>query len=277
MFEILTLAQTRKLSKKLLRDPLRQRVLGRSPRSAAAGRVGRDQTRRIWICCVGRLRQTRRSTSCAPTLMTHHMVPETRAGGPRARHRQDARLNRGTKRRMDSNERTKLIAQYKDGYRAVAEALLRDHAGGARREPGAGQMVGARDRASPRRQRDDRGRALPAARSRRTGPTIKGYDQDASPRRLHYDRPHEASLELFRCARARDRGADRLPDARPTGCARARTARSAASALEHWLQHLRPARAPARAIRSSRARAATSAVTRRNRTRRSNDPELEAP
>ena len=43
MFEILTLAQTPKLSKKLLRDPVRQRVLERSVRPAAAGRVGRDQ------------------------------------------------------------------------------------------------------------------------------------------------------------------------------------------------------------------------------------------
>ena len=32
-------------------------------------------------------------------------------------------------------------------------------------------------------------------------PTIQGYDQDEFARRLHYDRPHEASLELFRCAR----------------------------------------------------------------------------
>ena len=32
-------------------------------------------------------------------------------------------------------------------------------------------------------------------------PTIQGYDQDEFARRLHYDRPHEASLELFRYAR----------------------------------------------------------------------------
>ena len=29
--------------------------------------------------------------------------------------------------RMDTEERKKLIAQYKDGYVAVAEALLEDH------------------------------------------------------------------------------------------------------------------------------------------------------
>jgi hypothetical protein len=32
-------------------------------------------------------------------------------------------------------------------------------------------------------------------------PTIQGYDQDEFARRLHYDRPHETSLELFRWAR----------------------------------------------------------------------------
>ena len=32
-------------------------------------------------------------------------------------------------------------------------------------------------------------------------PTIQGYDQDEFARRLYYDRPHEASLELFRVAR----------------------------------------------------------------------------
>ena len=32
-------------------------------------------------------------------------------------------------------------------------------------------------------------------------PTIHGYDQEEFARRLHYDRPHEASLEAFRYAR----------------------------------------------------------------------------
>ena len=32
-------------------------------------------------------------------------------------------------------------------------------------------------------------------------PTIHGYDQDQFARTLHYDRPHETSLELFRWAR----------------------------------------------------------------------------
>ena len=45
---------------------------------------------------------------------------------------------------MQPDERKQLIAQYQDGYRAVADALAEDHAGGAGREAGARQMVGAR-------------------------------------------------------------------------------------------------------------------------------------
>ena len=33
-------------------------------------------------------------------------------------------------------------------------------------------------------------------------PVIQGYDQDTFARQLYYDRPHEMSLELFRCARS---------------------------------------------------------------------------
>jgi hypothetical protein len=32
-------------------------------------------------------------------------------------------------------------------------------------------------------------------------PEIHGYDQEEFARRLHYERPHEAALELFRYAR----------------------------------------------------------------------------
>ena len=33
-------------------------------------------------------------------------------------------------------------------------------------------------------------------------PAIKAYDQDDFAARLHYERPHESSLDLFRAARA---------------------------------------------------------------------------
>ena len=50
MFEILTLAQTRKLSKKLLRRPLRQRVLERGASTCGRWSSGARSTRRISIC-----------------------------------------------------------------------------------------------------------------------------------------------------------------------------------------------------------------------------------
>ena len=77
MFEILTLAQTRKLSKKLLRDPLRQRLLERRVRSASRWSSGARSTRRISICCAAWTRRPRRSRNCKDHLTTHHMVPQT--------------------------------------------------------------------------------------------------------------------------------------------------------------------------------------------------------
>jgi hypothetical protein len=62
-------------------------------------------------------------------------------------------------------------------------------------------VVGARNRPSSRRHE-----STAAIRLRRLlaedRPTIHGYDQDAFAKRLHYDRPYEASLELFRASRA---------------------------------------------------------------------------
>ena len=65
--------------------------------------------------------------------------------------------------------RRTLIDRYKDGYRVVAEALAGATDERARRASGAGQVVGARDRASSRRQRDDVGDP-PAAAARRDQP-----------------------------------------------------------------------------------------------------------
>jgi hypothetical protein len=45
-------------------------------------------------------------------------------------------------------------------------------------------------------------------------PQIVGYDQDQFARRLHYDRPHEASIEAFKSARRTTAEIlDRLTDA----------------------------------------------------------------
>src|SRR5262249_30143148 len=94
-----------------------------------------------------------------------------------------------------------LIAQYEDGYRAVAEALLKitPEELDARAAPGkwsAREIVhhlGDSEMTAAVRFR------LLVAEDR---PAIRGYDQDEFVRRLHYDRPHEASLELFHASRA---------------------------------------------------------------------------
>ena len=101
---------------------------------------------------------------------------------------------------MDAKEREQMIAQYRDGYRAVAEALLKitPEELDARQAPG---------RWSPREivhhLADSEMNAAMRLRMllAEDRPTIKGVDQDEFARRLHYDRPHESSLEAFKWAR----------------------------------------------------------------------------
>jgi DinB family protein len=102
---------------------------------------------------------------------------------------------------MQPDEREQLIAQYQDGYRVVAEALVTITAEelDARAAPGkwsARQIV--HHLADSEMTAAVRFRLLLAE----DRPAIKGYDQDRFADRLHYERPHEASLELFRAARA---------------------------------------------------------------------------
>ena len=102
---------------------------------------------------------------------------------------------------MDHDERDRLIAQYEDGYRAVAEALVKitPEELDARAAPG---------KWSPREIVHHLGDSEMTAAVRfrlllaEDAPAIKGYDQDRFAARLHYERPYEASLELFRASRA---------------------------------------------------------------------------
>jgi hypothetical protein len=101
---------------------------------------------------------------------------------------------------MDAATRQKLIEQYKDGYRAVAEAL----AGAPERELDAHPAPGkwsAREivhhLADSEMTAAVRLRLLLAEER----PQIRGYDQEAFAQKLHYDRPYERSLEAFRYAR----------------------------------------------------------------------------
>src|SRR5213596_2449896 len=101
---------------------------------------------------------------------------------------------------MDAETRKKLIEQYADGYRVVAESLV-----GATDEeldgrPASGKWS-ARDvvhhLADSEMTAAVRARLLIAVER----PQIVGFDQDEFARRLHYDRPIEASLDAFKSAR----------------------------------------------------------------------------
>jgi len=101
---------------------------------------------------------------------------------------------------MTSDLRKKLIDQYKDGYRVVAEALVgaTDEELDARPAPGkwtAREIV--HHLADSEMTSAVRLRLLLAV----DRPQILGYDQDEFARRLHYDRPIESSLDAFKAAR----------------------------------------------------------------------------
>lgn len=101
---------------------------------------------------------------------------------------------------MDEDTRKTLVAQYRDGYSAVAEALLKITTDELDARPAPGKWsvreivhhLGDSEMTAAVRLR------LLLAQDR---PVIQGYDQDEFARRLHYDRAHETSLELFRYAR----------------------------------------------------------------------------
>lgn len=101
---------------------------------------------------------------------------------------------------MDVDERNRLIGVYRDGYRAVAEALHGATEEELSARPGPNKWS-AREivhhLADSEMTAAVRLRLLLAV----DHPTIHGYDQDLFAEKLHYDRPYEASLEAFRYAR----------------------------------------------------------------------------
>ena len=101
---------------------------------------------------------------------------------------------------MDQQERDTLIAQYRDGYSAIAESLLKITPEELDARPGPGRWT---TREIVHHLADSEMTA--AIRLRRLlaedRPAIQGYDQDEFAQRLRYDRPHETSLQLFRYVR----------------------------------------------------------------------------
>src|SRR5512134_2285964 len=101
---------------------------------------------------------------------------------------------------MDDRERSRLIGMYRDGYRAVVEALHRATHDELDARPGTGRWT-AREivhhLADSEMTAAIRLRLLIA----QDRPAIQGYDQDEFARKLYYDRPYQSSLEAFRYAR----------------------------------------------------------------------------
>jgi len=101
---------------------------------------------------------------------------------------------------MTPDERLKLIEQYNDGYRVIAEALTGIDVEQLDARPGAGKWSSremVHHLADSEMTAAIRLRLLVAV----DRPQIVGYDQDEFARRLHYDRPIEASLDAFKAAR----------------------------------------------------------------------------
>ena len=101
---------------------------------------------------------------------------------------------------MDVQTRKRLIDQYKNGYRAVAEALAGATNAELDAHPAPGKWSAreiAHHLADSEMTSAIRLRLLLATER----PTIAGYDENEFARRLHYDRPIEASLAALEAAR----------------------------------------------------------------------------
>jgi len=101
---------------------------------------------------------------------------------------------------VDTDTRRRLIEKYKDGYRAVSDALREISESELDARPAPGKWS-ARDIVHHLADSE----MTSALRLRRLiaedCPAIQGYDQDQFSRRLYYDRPIQASLDAFRGAR----------------------------------------------------------------------------
>ncbi len=102
---------------------------------------------------------------------------------------------------MDAATRQQLIAQYKDGYRVVADALAGATEADLDARPAPGKWS-AREIVHHLGDSEMNGAMRLRIMLASASPQVIGYDQDEYARRLYYDRPIEASLDAFRAARA---------------------------------------------------------------------------
>lgn len=100
---------------------------------------------------------------------------------------------------MESGERERLLAQYADGYREVADAVsgLSDEELDRKAADGWSARQIVHHLADSELTSAIRLRRLVAEEQ----PLIQGYDEELFARKLHYGRPITASLEALRAAR----------------------------------------------------------------------------
>jgi hypothetical protein len=101
---------------------------------------------------------------------------------------------------MTADERNTLIAQYTDGYRAVAEALIGATDEDLDARPAPGKWT-AREVVHHLADSEMTGAARLRLLVATDHPQIFGYDQDQFAGRLFYDRPIAASLDAFKAVR----------------------------------------------------------------------------
>ena len=101
---------------------------------------------------------------------------------------------------MTSEDRKTLIAQYADGYRAVAEALAGATDAQLDARPAPGTWT-AREVVHHLADSELTGASRLRLLVGTDQPQIVAYDQDAFVARLYYDRPIAASLDAFKAAR----------------------------------------------------------------------------
>ena len=220
LFEILTLVQTDKLSKKigviLYGREFWDEVIDFKP-FAEWGAIAEQDMDLIHFADT-----PAEAFELLRTHLTTHLGPASGQEAVGAGHRADATVRRlsvqdaggrvGWVNRWTHTLDRKLIDQYKDGYRVVTEALAGATEAELDAHPAPGKWS-AREivhhLADSEMTSAIRLRLLLAT----DRPAIAGYDENVFARRLHYDRPIDASLDALRAAQAHD-GRDSGPDER---------------------------------------------------------------
>jgi hypothetical protein len=135
---------------------------------------------------------------------------------------------------VDKDTRRRLVEKFKDGYRAVNDALRGISESEIDVRPGQGKWS-AREIVHHLADSE----MTSALRLRRLiaedRPVIQGYDQEEFSRRLYYDRPIQASLDAFRAARHTTAEIlDRMTDAEWTR--EGTHSKSGRYTVERWLE-----------------------------------------